>query len=173
MTICCISSAHRRERKKFPYSYSPSVIERIATSQRLGDAAVRRHIARDPYISADGRTASDRDSAQDRRTGIDDDIIFDNRMSRVALDQRAGVTDRKPLGAQRHRLVQPHALAHSCGLANDDAGSVIDEKTCIDFRARMNVDAGGRMRQLGDDAREQRDVEKIKLMRETMMRDAR
>ena len=90
-----------------------------------------------------------------------------------ALHQRAVVTDRKSLGAQGHRLVQPHALAHSCGFANDDAGSMIDEETCVDFGARMNVDAGGRMRQLGDYAREQRQVKKIELMREPMMGDAR
>ena len=50
---------------------------------------------------------------------------------------------------------------------------MIDEETCVDFGARMNVDACGRMRQLSDDAREQREAEQIELMREPMMRDAR
>src|SRR5271155_3012038 len=95
----------------FLVSYSPAVIERIATSQRLANAAVRRHIARDPDISADSRTVANGNSPQDCRAGIDDDIVFDDRMARIALDQRAVVTDRKPLGAQCHRLVQPHALA--------------------------------------------------------------
>ena len=48
---------------------------------------------------------------EDRRPGVDHDVVFDDRMPRRAFHQRAVVVLVEPLGAQRHRLVEPHALA--------------------------------------------------------------
>ena len=53
---------------------------------------------------------------------------------------------------------------------------MIDEKAFADLGARMYIDAGLRMSDFGDDPRQHRDAQPIKLMRETMTnnrRDAR
>ncbi len=52
--------------------------------------------------------------------------------------------------AQGNALVQRDIVAYDCGLANDHAHSVVDEKTSANLRARMDFDAGdqtGELRQ--------------------------
>ena len=41
-------------------------------------------------------------------------------------------------------------LADDRGLANHDARAVVDEEAAADLRAGMNIDAGGFMRDVGD-----------------------
>jgi hypothetical protein len=49
--------------------------------------------------------------------------------------------------------------------------AVIDEEAATDLRARMDVDARQRMRVLGDDARDDRQIEPVERVRETMVND--
>ena len=58
-------------------------------------------------------------------------------------------------------------------LADDDAGAVIDEEAAADLGAGVNVDAGGRVGQLGDDPRHQRRAQTVQHVRQAMMRDRR
>jgi len=44
-------------------------------------------------------------------------------------------------------------------LADDDAGSMIDEKAFADLGARMYIDAGLRMSDFGDDPRQHREAQ--------------
>ncbi len=114
--------------------------------------------------------AADRDAAEDRRAGVDHDVVFDDRMARLAFDERARFIDREPLRAKRDRLIDPHAFADDGRLADDDAGAVIDEEAAADLRARMNVDAGLRMRELRDDARNDGRTEQMQRVRDAVMR---
>ena len=77
----------------------------------------------------------------------------------------------EPLRPERHRLIEPHVAADDRRLADDDAGAVINEEPLADLSAGMDVDAGRRMRVLGDDARDHRDAEIVEFMREAMADD--
>src|SRR5271156_6166014 len=90
---------------------SAAFVERFAAGQRLSDIAVWRDVARDPDIAADSRSAPNNYATQNGRAGVDHHVVFNDRMARVALDQRAVLADRKTLGAQRHGLIQAHPPA--------------------------------------------------------------
>ena len=77
-------------------------------------------------------------------------------MARVALAQRAVLVGLEALGAQRHRLIEPHVAA-------DDAVSPMTtpvpwsmKKPLADLGAGMDVDAGAPMGDFRDHARQQR-----------------
>ena len=55
------------------------------------------------------------------------------------------------------------------GLADHDAGAVVDEEARADLGAGVDVDAGAAVRELGDDAREQRHAELVELVREAVV----
>ena len=65
------------------------------------------------------------------------------------------------LAPERDRLIEPHVAADDGGLADDDAGAVIDEEARADRGAGMDVDAGLRMGDFRDDPREQRRAEPV------------
>ena len=94
-------------------------------------------------------------------------------MARGALDRHAVLVERETLRAERHALVEADARAEDCSLADDDAGAVVDEEALADLRARVDVDARARVRELRDDAGEQRDAELIERVREPVVRDRR
>ena len=54
--------------------------------------------------------------------------------------------------------------------ADNHAGSVIDEEIFSDGRTGMNIDSGGRMRVFRHHTRNQRHIQKKKLMRQTIDR---
>ena len=72
-----------------------------------------------------------------------------------------------------HSLIQAHVAANDRGLADDDAGAVVDEEAFADLGARMNVDPCRRMRDLGDHPRQQRRAELVKNMRQPLVNDRR
>ena len=152
-------------------SDSTAVIEGFAAQLCLSDVASRRHALREPYIAANGRAAADGDPAKDRSAGIDHDVVFDDGMPGIVFDQGAVLIHFKPLGPQRHRLVQPHVPADDRCLADDDACPVIDEKALADFRPGMDVYSGFGMRDLRDDAREHGGTQKIKFVGEPVADD--
>ena len=139
----------------------------------LGDVRSRRHAVRQPDIAANGRASADGDSAENRRAGVNHHFVLDDRMPRAAFDQGAILANLEALGAQGDGLIKPHAPADDRRFADDDAGSVIDEKAFADLGAGMNIDASLRMGDLGDDPRQHRDAQPVKLMREAMTNDRR
>jgi hypothetical protein len=100
----------------------------------LGDRIEQEDVAADHGAPADHHVA-----AQDRGAGVDRDVVLDGG---VALDAAQGLTVSRRLGAQRHTLVEPHVVADLGGLADHDAGAVVDEEAAPDPRARVDVDAG-------------------------------
>src|SRR5208282_2010254 len=81
-------------------SDSAAPIDRLAACLHLGDVAARRHVAREPYVSTDSRPAPDCYAAQDGRAGVDDHVVFNDRVARNALDQHTVRADRKSLRAE-------------------------------------------------------------------------
>jgi hypothetical protein len=53
------------------------------------DLTSRGDVPRDPDISADDGTPAGGDSAEDGGAGIDDEVIFHDRMAGVSFDERA------------------------------------------------------------------------------------
>ena len=84
-------------------------------------------------VCADPRASSDGDGPKNFRAGADDDAIFQRRM---ALARRPG------RAAQRHAVIQRDIVADLGGLADHDAGAMIDEEALADLRRRMDVDIG-------------------------------
>ena len=117
-----------------------AAIEHLVAHLRLRNGAAGGYAARQPDIAADHRSATDGDAAQNGRAGVDHYIIFDDGMTRMTFDQGAVFVDGETLGAQSHRLIEPHALADEGGFTNHHAGAVVNEKTAADSRAGMNVD---------------------------------
>ena len=84
-------------------------------------------------------------------------IPTDIGMALDPLDERSVLSDVKALGAQRDVLIELDVFADGGGLADHDAGAVIDEEGIPDLRARMNVDARQTVGVFGHDARKGRD----------------
>jgi hypothetical protein len=144
---------------------------RLVAGCRLRHDAVRRNILCQPDIAADGRAATDRDPAQNGGTGVDHDIVLDDRMARVALDQLAFVIGGEMPGAEGDGLIDAHIVADDRGLADHDAGAVIDEETRSDAGARMDVDSRPGMGDLRDQACHQLRVQPVQDVGEPVMDD--
>jgi hypothetical protein len=126
-----------------------------------------------PHIAADGRALADGDAAQNGGPRVDDDVVFHDGMPCMAFDEVAFVVGGEALGAQRDGLIEPNALADDGGLADDDARAVVDEEGATDLGAGMDVDAGPRMRDVGDQTGQQRRAQPVQRMRQPVVDDGR
>lgn len=111
----------------------------------LGQVATCRYAAGQPYVATNGRTLTNGDTPQNRRSRINHHIILNDRMAWMAFLQLARLIRREPLGTQRHRLINPHTLADNRGFTNHHTRTVIDKETAANLRAGVNVDPRGRM----------------------------
>ncbi len=66
-------------------------------------------------------------SSEDCCSGIDDDIIFNIRMT-FNIEQIAFVVRFKRFGTQRDALIQFYVIPDDTGFADHNTGSVINEK---------------------------------------------
>ena len=111
----------------------------------------------------------DGNTTQNGRPGIDHDIILDYRMTGVALNEHAILIGWEPLGPQGHRLIEANPLTNDGGLANDDPGTVINEKAGTDLGTGVNIDAGQGMRDFSNHAGNQRQPKQVQFMRQPMI----
>ncbi len=58
---------------------------------------------------------------RNRRSGVDHDIVLDDRMACVSLDELAMLIDCKAFRPQRHAVIQPHTLPDHGRLADHHA----------------------------------------------------
>jgi hypothetical protein len=128
---------------------------------RLGDVAAGWHAAREPDVAADGRSLPDGDPAKNGGTGIDDDLVLDDRMARQPLLQVAFPVSGETFRTQGYALVHAHPLTDDRSFTDDDARAVVDEEACAYVRARMDVDAGLAVGFLGDDPGGQRGAQPV------------
>ena len=97
------------------------------------DGRFAGHVGDDDRVGADLRSVADRDRPEQLRARSDRDVVLDGRMALAALEAGA---------AEGDALVDRHAVADLGRLADDDAGSVVDEEVAADPRAGMDLDPG-------------------------------
>ena len=90
-----------------------------------------------------------------------------------ALDRHALRIGIEAFRADRDVLIDLDAAADGCGLADDDACSVVDEERFADRCAGMDVDAGPSVRVLRHHARQQRHARCVQKVRQPKGRDRR
>ena len=130
---------------------------------------MRRDARGEKYIRADGAAlAHGRFAAHDGRAGINRHVVLNNRMALLPAQQLAR---RERLRHQAHALIHLHVVADDARFADDRAGAVVHEKVRANPRARMQIHARAAVRPLAHDARDQRDILLVKLVRESMHRD--
>ena len=76
-------------------------------------------------------------------------------------------------GAERHALIELHAVTDDGRLADDHAGAVVDGEILADGRAGIDVDARLRVGILRHDARDHRHFLKIQLVRDAVDEDGK
>ena len=87
-----------------------------------------------PNAAADDAVVADvRAAAEDGGAGVDDHPVADIGMALDPLDERSVLSDVKALGAQRDVLIELDILTDGGGLADNDAGAVIDEEGIPDL----------------------------------------
>ena len=67
--------------------------------------------------------------------------------------------------AERHALIELDVVADDRRLADDDAGAVVDEEIFADLRAGVDVNAGRTVGILAHDARDERNLALVELVR--------
>jgi hypothetical protein len=77
----------------------------------LGHDAVWRDVLCDPDVTPNCRSAANNDPAEDCGASVNHDVIFDDRVSGVALDHIAFVIRGKMPGAERDGLINPHIIS--------------------------------------------------------------
>lgn len=121
----------------------------------LCDMTIWRYAVCEPYVAANRRSFTDGDAPEHGGACINHHVIFNDGMPRLTFGKAAVVVGDKTFGTERDRLIDAHAFADDGGFANHDAGAMIDKKTFTDLRARMNIDTGFGMRELGNNACDQ------------------
>ncbi len=113
---------------------------------------VRRDILGNPGVCADADVIADGDGAEDVRPGTDDDMVANVRVALIPfLECVVGILLFFEVeGTEGDVLVEPAPVTDSGGLADDDAGAVVDEEVVSDLGARMDVDACVAFRGFGE-----------------------
>lgn len=103
----------------------------------------------DDTACADAGVAADADVAEDFGASADDNVVAKRRVAFPGFLAGAAESD---------ALIEEAIITDFGGFADDDAHSVIDEKTAADGGAGMNFDAGEPASGLGNQAGDERDA---------------
>lgn len=116
------------------------------------DLGVRRHRFGEPDVAADDRTGSDhRVSAQNGRSRVDDDVVFEGWMALLVAVAFTGVPGQGQ-GAEGDSLVESHAVADFSGFADHHAGPMVNEKALPNVGSRVDIDSCQAVSVLAHDA---------------------
>jgi hypothetical protein len=129
-------------------------------TDRADDEGAFGDIADDNRAGADAGTVAHADRAEHLGARADHDVVADGR---VAFAGRIDVDV-----AQRDLVKHQHVRADLDRLADDHAGSVIDEQSGTDASAGMNLDAGEKAGRLRNHARHDGDTGRGQHMRHAM-----
>ena len=122
------------------------------------DDRAGRNGARDPGVPTnDCSLADDRRAAEDRCVGVDDDIVFDRRVSLLPSPDRPIAAERG-FRPERDPLIDLDVVPDAAGFADNDSGPVIDEESLADHRAGVDVDTRMRVGSLGHDPGDDRNL---------------
>src|SRR5690606_28775931 len=106
-----------------------------------GNGLGEKHSPVDHAVIADAGIAAEYGGAS-----IDGDVMTEGRVALHTAQQSAAFIPRETLGPEGHALIDATVIADLRRLADDDAGSVIDEERLANCRAGVNVDAGSGVR---------------------------
>ena len=115
-----------------------------------------RHVFENPGVGSDGCASADGDASQQCGVGVYDDVVFNDRVTRNALDGVALLVERETLGSERHALIELHVVSDDAGLADDHARSMVDGEMAAYCGAWVDVDSRFRMCHLCHHARNER-----------------
>ena len=90
-------------------------------------------------------------------------------MARRPFYQRPARVKREAPRAERDRLVQAHVAADDGGLADHDAGPVVDEEAGADLRGRVDVDPGQGVGDVGAQPRQEGHAEAVQAVRDAVV----
>ena len=129
---------------------------------------VRGHGLGDERVAADdGVCADDGLAAEDGRAGVDRGVVADGGVALAGHGMAVARAER----AERHALIELDVVADDRRLADDDAGAVVDEEILADLRTGVDVNAGRAVGVLAHDARDERNLALIELVRHAVDED--
>src|SRR5665647_441547 len=99
-----------------------------------------RNVLDDNGVGADLHVVSDVHGTEDPGAGTDGDVVADRRMTLDALHRTT---------AEGDAVVHQYVVAYLGSLADDHTHAVVDEEAPTDLRAGVDLDAGDRPRELG------------------------
>ena len=106
----------------------------------------------EPDVTTHHRIMPDGDPSKYGGIGINGHMITDNLMSRH-VDRPSIIIDLEILRTQSDSLVNRHMVAYDTSLTDDDTRTMVDGEIFSDLCSRVDIDAGSRMRPLGEDSR--------------------
>ena len=133
-------------------------LNQFVLSGRLAHRGTRWDIFRYPDVTADGRSGTNMDLADQCRVGIDRDMIAQDGMTGNAANGVPLLVRRELRTGQADSLENTHMVAYHARLANDRARAMVNGEMMTDHRTRVNVNPGLRMRHLCDHTRNERDL---------------
>jgi len=96
-----------------------------------------------PHVAADDAVVADVGlAAQNGCASVDHHVAADVGVTLHALHGVAVRIDLEALCTQRHALIELYVFSDDAGLANDNAGAVVNEEIVTDGGAGMDVNAG-------------------------------
>jgi hypothetical protein len=133
------------------------------------NSIVRRHALRNKHIAADhAAVPNNRVATENGRPCINGDMFFDGRMPLLPPQRLPKIRCQR---AQRDALIHLHKIADFRGLSDHHARPMVDEKTSAEFCTGMDINTCQAMRMLRHDARQQRHIHVVKLMRQPLHAD--
>ena len=120
------------------------------------ESGTGRYVLRHPDVTAYRRATAYRDAPQNGGVGVDNHVVFQNRVSRNAFDGVSVVVEREAFGSERDSLIELYVVADDASCPYHDARAVVDSEVVADSGGGMDVDAGLGMRHFRDDTRNQR-----------------
>ena len=102
----------------------------------------RLHVLGNPDVGSHHASLSDGDASENGGVGIDDDIVFEDRVARNALDRVAVLVEWEALGTEGDTLVELHVVADDAGGSDDHTRAMVDGEVFADGGLRVDVDTG-------------------------------
>ena len=94
----------------------------------------------DPTVATDDHVIGyEGIAAQDGRIGVDDDVVADVGMALATLDREAVFIHLEAAGTDGNPLIELDVMAQYGGLADDDAGAVVDAEVFTDGSSGVEV----------------------------------
>ena len=100
------------------------------------------HILGYPYVSSHYAAFSDGDATEDCSIGIDDNIVFQDWVTRDSLDRVAVLIEWKTLGSEGYTLLEFHVVADDAGGSDYHTRSMVDGEVVTDGSLWIDIDTG-------------------------------